>query len=137
MSNFNVVTSTSSESFSSNSNTRIVALPKTLKDSAKILIKTLEEIDKFKRISHLFIINDNNIKINTSNLGGNFLGFVFARAHAKNYNTEGKAKTRKRTSSTLNIFFPILFRFLFKTKKEYNYFTKSQEILPFKETLFI
>lgn len=97
MSNFNVVTSTSSESFSSNSNTRIVALPKTLKDSAKILIKTLEEIDKFKRISHLFIINDNNIKINTSNLGGNFLGFVFARAHAKNYNTEGKAKTRKRT----------------------------------------
>mgnify|MGYP000874098971 FL=1 len=97
MSNINVVTSTSSESFSSNSNTRIVALPKTLKDSAKILIKTLEEIDKFKRISHLFIINDNNIKINTSNLGGNFLGFVFARAHAKNYNTEGKAKTRKRT----------------------------------------
>lgn len=97
MSNFNVVTSTSSETFSSNSNTRIVALPKTIKDIAKILIKTLEEIDKFKRISHLFIINDNNIKIDTSNLGGNFLGFVFARAHAKNYNTEGKAKTRKRT----------------------------------------
>lgn len=97
MSNFNVVTSTSSETFSSNSNTRIVALPKTIKDIAKILIKTLEEIDKFKRISHLFIINDNNIKIDTSNLGGNFLGFVFARAHAKNYNTEGKTKTRKRT----------------------------------------
>ena len=97
MSNFNVVTSTSSETFSSNSNTRIVALPKTIKDIAKILIKTLEEIDKFKRISHLFIINDNNIKIDTSNLGGNFLGYVFARAHAKNYNTEGKTKTRKRT----------------------------------------
>ena len=82
MSNFNVVTSTSSETFSSNSNTRIVALPKTIKDIAKILIKTLEEIDKFKRISHLFIINDNNIKIDTSNLGGNFLGFVL-REHTQ------------------------------------------------------
>ena len=26
-----------------------------------------------------------------------FLDLFFARAHAKNYNTEGKAKTRKRT----------------------------------------
>lgn len=93
MSNFNVVTSTSSEILSS-SNTIKVALPKYIKDIAKSLIKTLEEIDKFKRISKLFIINDNNIKINTNNLGGNFLGFVFARAHAKNYNTEGKVRTR-------------------------------------------
>lgn len=95
MSNFNVITNKSNEIFSSG-NTIKVALPKNIKDIAKSLIKTLEEIDKFKRISHLFIINDNNIKINTSNLGGNFLGFVFARAHAKNYNTEGKARTRTR-----------------------------------------
>ena len=64
------------------------------KKTAKALIEYIEGIDNFKRITHLFKVNKNNIKINTKELGGNYLGSIFAREHANIYNNVNKLRPR-------------------------------------------
>lgn len=73
------------------------------KKTAKTLIEYIEGIDNFKRIIHLFKVNKNNIKINTKELGGNYLGSIFAREHADIYNNENKSRPRVFDEHNFNI----------------------------------
>lgn len=64
------------------------------KETANTLINMLEKIDHFERLSPYLQVNDKYIKVNPEILGGNFLGFIFAREHSNVYSNKGKIRPR-------------------------------------------
>ena len=79
-------------------------LPPVVKDCAKAIVDRVYEIDRFHKISDRFIVNDQNIKIDTSNAegilpNGNWLRYMFARPSSTMY-VLGDREDRARVFDT-------------------------------------
>ena len=73
------------------------------KETANVLIKILEKIDNFERLSPYLQVNNKYIKVSPDILGGNFLGFIFAREHSNVYSNEKKIRPRVFDDHDFNI----------------------------------
>ena len=63
------------------------------KECARQLVDCIYGIDKFKRISLLLKNNDKNIKIDTGDLGGNYLRYMFAKTTSDLYDNNSRVFT--------------------------------------------
>lgn len=73
------------------------------KETANVLIKILEKIDNFERLSPYLQVNNKYIKVSPDILGGNFLGFIFTREHSNVYSNEKKIRPRVFDDHDFNI----------------------------------
>lgn len=69
-------------------------LPSVVKDCAKVIVDCIYKFDNFERIKNHLVIMDQNIKIDTSNMGGllpngNWLRYMFVRPTSVMYYPEG------------------------------------------------
>lgn len=60
-----------------------------IRNWAQFLIKYIERVDNFKRLETLFEVTDKKIKINTDDMGENYLNFVFIRPSSNVYDSAG------------------------------------------------
>jgi hypothetical protein len=58
-----------------------------IRNWAQFLIKYIERVDNFKRLETLFEVTDKKIKINTDDMGENYLNFVFIRPSSNVYDS--------------------------------------------------
>lgn len=64
------------------------------KDSARKIIDLIYSIDRLKRIEGIVDNNDKSIKINTAELGGNYLRYIFIKPSSESYSENIEGKTR-------------------------------------------
>lgn len=58
-----------------------------IRNWARFLINYIERVDNFKRLETLFEVTDKKIKINTDDMGENYLNFVFIRPSSNVYDS--------------------------------------------------
>lgn len=58
-----------------------------IRNWAQFLINYIERVDNFKRLETLFEVTDKKIKINTDDMGENYLNFVFIRPSSNVYDS--------------------------------------------------
>ena len=75
------------------------------KECARKITDLIYDHDQFGRIKAIFENNDKYIKINTDDLGGNYLRFMFAKPISEAYNENPNGKTRVYTDKDYIIAF--------------------------------
>ena len=73
------------------------------KECARRIVDIIYDIDKFNLIGGKLENNDKNVKINTAELGGNYLRFMFAKPSSELYNESIDGKTRVFTDKEYSI----------------------------------
>jgi len=64
------------------------------KDSARKIVDLIYNIDRLKRLEEIIENNDKSIKINTADLGGNYLRYILIKPSSELYNENNDGKTR-------------------------------------------
>ncbi len=64
------------------------------KDCARMLVDYIYNIDNFERLSNVLKSNDKTIKIDTDNLGGNYLRYMFVKSTSNFFNERSGGKSR-------------------------------------------
>lgn len=77
-------------------NTKIVELEKSshIRDCTFKLIDFIYELDRFKRLYPVFVMNNSYIKIDTASMGGNYLRYTFATPQSDSYETNAGSRRR-------------------------------------------
>lgn len=77
-------------------NTKTVELEKSshIRDCAFKLIDFIYELDRFKRLYPVFVMNNSYVKIDTASMGGNYLRYTFATPQSDSYETNAGSRRR-------------------------------------------